>query len=156
MDLESAMKQSELVLFKMNFVVDKADVSSGIMRTKPLPGGQFFELWRKDNRDGYSSAMANLHSIQRIAELSFAQRNGQLCIDCNVTIERLSIPEKEIDSSARAYSMFSTSDESTQNLYLNEEQEKMMSWVNIGQDNKLEAYILNKINKRLTGKKGGK
>ena len=149
MDLESAMKQSELVLLKMNFIVDKADISAGIMRTKPLPGGQFFEIWRKDNRDGYSRAMSNLHSIQRTAVLNFMQKNDLLCIDCNVTIERLSIPEKEIDSSARAYSMFSRSSESRQNLYLNPEQEKMMDWVDIGRDQNLEAAILQKIYKRI-------
>ena len=148
-DLAKVMKQSELVLLKMNFVVDKADISAGIMRTKPLPGGQFFEIWRKDNRDGYSRAMSNLHSIQRTAVLNFMQKNDLLCIDCNVTIERLSIPEKEIDSSARAYSMFSRSSESRQNLYLNPEQEKMMDWVDIGRDQNLEAAILQKIYKRI-------
>jgi hypothetical protein len=154
MDLESAMKQSELVLLRMNFVVDKADISTGIMRTKPLPGGQFFEIWRKDNRDGYSRAMANLHSIQRTAELNFMQRNDQLCIDCNVVIERLSLPEKEIDSSARAYSMFSRSDESRQTLRLEGDQEMLMDWVNIGRDGNLEAYILQKIYQKINkGKK---
>jgi hypothetical protein len=52
--------------------------------------------------------------------------------------------------------MFSRSDESTQNLSLNPEQEKMMCWVDIGRDNKLETVILDKIYKKLTGKKGGK
>ena len=154
MDVESAMQGAEKVLLKMNFVVEKADKTAGFMRTKPLPGGQFFEFWRKDNVDGYSKALSNVHSIQRIAELSFSRRNNQLCIDCNVTIERLSMPEKEIDSSARAYSMFSNSDESTQNLYLNAEQEKRMDWINIGQDRNLEAVILDRIYKALTSKKG--
>ena len=157
MDLQAAMNQTELVLLKMNFIVNKADISSGIMRTKPLPGGQFFEIWRQDNRDNYSRAMSNLHSIQRTAELNFMQRNDLLCIDCNVIIERLSIPEKEIDSSARAYSLFSSSNESMQALFLNEEQEKNMSWVDIGRDNKLATVILDRIYKKLTGsKKGGK
>ncbi len=153
-DIKSAMQQSEKVLLKMNFTVDKADIGAGLMRTRPLPGGQFFEFWRKDNRDGYSSAMSNLHSIQRIVELNFTQRNERLCIDCNVTIERLSIPEKEIDSSARAYSMFSASNESMHTLSLNPEQEKMMDWVDIGRDNRLEAFILGKIDKALSSKKG--
>ena len=156
MDLQSAMNQTELVLLKLNFIVNKADISTGIMRTKPLPGGQFFEIWRKDNRDNYSRAMSNLHSIQRTAELNFIQRNDLLCIDCNVTIERLSIPEKEIDSSARAYSMFTSSNESMQTLFLNEEQQSKMSWVDIGRDNKLATVILDRIYKKLTGKKGGK
>ena len=157
MDLQSAMNQTELVLLKMNFIVNKADITTGIMRTKPLPGGQFFEIWRKDNRDNYSRAMSNLHSIQRTAELNFIQRNDLLCIDCNVVIERLSIPEKEIDSSARAYSMFTSSNESMHSLYLNDEQQSKMCWVDIGRDNKLTTVILDRIYKKITGsKKGGK
>lgn len=152
-DVNSAMERVEKVLLRMNFVVVKADPTIGYMLTKPLPGGQFFEIWRKDNRDGYSRAMANLHSIRRTAELNFAQRNEQLCIDCNVTIERLSIPEKEIDSSAKAYSMFSSSNESTSSLTLNPEQEKRMGWVDVGRDNNLEKCILDKIHKEFTKKK---
>ena len=153
-DVNSAMERVEKVLLKMNFVVIKADPTIGYMLTRPLPGGQFFELWRKDNRDGYSRAMSNISSIQRTAELNFSHNNDLLCIDCNVTIERLSIPEKEIDSSAKAYSMFTGSDQTSQKLYLNAEQQKMMDWVNLGQDNNLEKYILDKIYKEFTGKKG--
>jgi hypothetical protein len=154
LDLQSAMKQSEMVLLRMNFVVVKADPTIGYMRTKPLPGGQFFEIWRKDNRDGYSSAMSNLHSIQRTAVLNFMQRNDLLCIDCNVTIERLSIPEKEIDSTTRVFSMFSRSSESSQALILEGDQELLMEWVDIGRDGNLEAYILQKIYQRINkGKK---
>jgi len=153
-DVNSAMERVEKVLLRMNFVVVKADPTVGYMLTKPLPGGQFFEIWRKDNRDGYSKAMANLSSIQRTAELNFVQRNDLLCVDCNVTIERLSIPEKEIDSSARAYSMYSKSNETTHTLILNEEQAKKMDWINIGEDNNLEKYILDRIYKEFTKKKG--
>lgn len=152
-DMNSAMERVEKVLLRMNFVVVKADPTIGYIRTRPLPGGQFFEIWRKDNRDGYSKAMANLSSIQRTAELNFMQKNDGLCIDCNVTIERLSIPEKEIDSSARAYSMYSKSNETTHTLILNKEQQEKMDWINIGQDNNLEKYILDKIYKEFTKKK---
>ncbi len=149
LDLQSAMKHSELVLLRMNFIVDKADIATGLMRTKPLSGGQSFEFWRKDNRDGYSRALADLHSIQRTTVLNFSQKNDQLCIDCNVTIERLSIPEREIDSTTRAFSMFSRSSESRQTLMLSDDQEKLMEWVDIGRDSNLEAYILKKIHQQI-------
>jgi hypothetical protein len=156
MDLQSVMNQTEMVLLKMNFIVDKADISAGIMRTKPLPGSQFFEFWKKDNLDGYNVARSNLHSIQKTAELNFIQKNDLLCIDCNVTVERLSIPEKEIDSSARAYSMFSGSSETTQRLDIEGDQLALMEWIDLGRDGKLETAILDKIHKKLTGKKGVK
>ena len=156
MDANSVMLEAEKALIRMNFVIDKFDVDSGIVRTKPLAAGQFFEIWRQDNRGGYNRGMANLHSIQRTAELKFSENNGQMCIDCNVKIERLSIPEKEIDSSARAYSMFSSSEEESQTLKLNEEQKKKMDWVNLGRDNSLEEYILKKVDERLSNIKRGR
>jgi hypothetical protein len=149
-DLASVMKQTELVLLKLNFIVDKADVNTGLMRTKPLPGGQFFEFWRKDNRDGYSSALSNIHSIRRTAVLNFMPRNDLLCIDCNVTIERLSLPEKEINSSARVFSIFSSSSESRQTLQLENEQRILMDWVYFDRDGNLEALILQKINQKIS------
>lgn len=155
-DIDFAMRQTEKALLKMNFVVEKADAESGLMRTRPLSSGQFFEFWRKDNRNSYSRSMANLHTLQRTAELSFDRKNGQLCIDCRVKVERLSIPEEEIDSSAKAYCMFSESSESTQTLILGKDQEKDMAWINLGRDNGLESYILEKINKQIIKAKGKK
>jgi len=153
-DVNSAMVQAEKALIRMNFVVEKADMAGGIMRTGPLSGGQFFEFWRKDNRGAYNRNMANLHSVRRTAELRFAQENGQMCINCNVKVERLSIPEKEIDSSSRAYSLFSDSGQSDQSMELNAEQKASMEWVDLGRDNGLETYILKKINKRISNMKG--
>ena len=152
-DIDSAMKASEKVLVGMNFVIDKADPNLSLITTKSLVGGQFFELWRKDNVGGYNRAMSNLHTIQRIVELGFNENQGQVCIVCKVTIERLSIPEKQIDSTAGTYSMFSRSSEAEQRLSLNAEQEAKMEWIDIGRDNQLENVILNKINKALTKKK---
>ncbi|MGA2914852.1 MAG: hypothetical protein ABSE89_02375 [Sedimentisphaerales bacterium] len=153
-DVNSAMERVEKVLLKLKFFVVKADPTIGYMRTNSLPGSQFFEIWKRDNRDGYSIAMSNLSSIRRTAELNFMQNNDLLCIDCNVTIERLSIPEKEIDSTARAYTMYTGSNETTANLRLNPKQQKMMDWINLGEDSNFEKYILGKINKEFTKKKG--
>jgi hypothetical protein len=155
-DIDSAMRASEKVLVGMNFVINKSDPELLIITTKPLVGGQFFELWRKDNAGGYNSGISNLHTIQRIVELGIKENQGQICIDCKVVVERLSIPEKQIDSTAAAPSIFSRSSESKQTLTLNEKQESQMKWIDIGRDSKLETVILNKIDKQITGKKGRK
>lgn len=149
MDANSVMFEAEKALIRMSFVIEKYDVDSGIVRTRPLTAGQFFEVWRQDNRGGYNKGMANLHSIQRTAELKFSENSGQTCVNCNVKVERLSIPEKETDSAARTYYMFSDSDEESQTLKLNPEQKSKMDWVNLGRDNNLEDYILKKVDKRL-------
>lgn len=155
-NIDLAMRGSEKVLVGMNFVINKADPKLSIITTKPLIGGQFFELWRKDNVGGYNRAMSSLHTIQRIVELGFNENQGQVCIVCKVIIERLSIPEKRIDSAASTYSMFSSSEESEQSLAINPEQEAQMEWLDIGRDPRLETVILDKIDKKLTSKKGGR
>jgi hypothetical protein len=154
-DINSAMKSSELVLIGMNFVIDKQDTTLHIMTTKPQSGSQFFELWRRDNVGKYNIAQSNLHSIQRTVELGFNEIQGQVCIVCTVKRERLSIPEKQIDSAGQAYSLFTTGNQSMQSLTLNEEQEKMMEWIDIGRDSRLEKAILDRIDKKITGKKKG-
>lgn len=154
-DINSAMNASELVLVGMNFVIDKQDPTLHIMTTKPQSGSQFFELWRKDNVGGYNCAQSNLHSIQRTVELGFNEIQGQVCIVCTVKRERLSIPEKDIDSAGQAQSLFTGSNETMQKLTLNSEQEKKMDWIDIGRDSRLEKVILDKIDKKITGKKKG-
>jgi len=150
--IDMAMKSSERVLVGMNFVIDKDDPNLSLITTRPLSGAQFFEVWRKDSVGGYNTAMASCHSIRRIVELGFTNNSGQggVCITCTVQVERLSIPEKDIDSAGRAYSMFSkSSDNDQQTLSLNPEQQRKMDWIDIGRDNQLETVILNKIDRQI-------
>jgi hypothetical protein len=154
-DVNSAMKSSELVLVGMNFVIDKEDLNLKIMTTKPLSSSQFFELWRKDNVGSYNIEQSNLHSIQRTVELGFIVNQGQVCISCVVKRERLSIPEKDIDSAGQAQSIFTGNNKTTQKLTLNSEQEKKMDWIDVGRDSRLEKVILDKIDRKITGKKKG-
>jgi len=148
-DVREAMNIAEDVLGDMHFVIDKADSEVGLIRTKPLPAAQSFELWRSDNVGRYNTTEANLHSIRRIVELKIGTEGRELCIDCEVKTERLSIPEYEVTSSARAYRMFSESTESMQRLRLNPEQRAKMEWVDLGQDRELAAKILKRIEDRL-------
>jgi hypothetical protein len=73
-DKAEAMQIAEDVLVKMHFNIEKADYESGIIRTRPLPGAQFFEFWRSDNVGAFNTAEANLHSIRRIVELHVSQK----------------------------------------------------------------------------------
>jgi hypothetical protein len=149
-----AMKISEDVLAKMHFTIEKADYENGIIRTRPLSGAQFFELWRSDNVGASNTLEANIHSIRRIVELHIRQKTEDrrqktedgnltsdtcpptsvLCIDCDVQVQRLNllIPRK--------------SDEllPSQNL------EKLtrtarVEWANLDNDTKLATKILKRI-----------
>jgi len=143
------MKVTEDVLSRMHFIVAKADTRQGLIRTKPLPGAQFFEFWRSDNVGAKNFAEANLHSIRRTAELQISQQGSQVCIDCSVRVQRLSLPEREVSSSSRAYDMFSRSSASMQTLKFNPKQKKGVAWLDMGNDTRLSTEILKQIEKQL-------
>ncbi len=144
-----AMQTAENVLGKMHFTIEKADADIGLIRTRPLPGAQFFEFWRSDNVGSFNAAEANLHSIRRTVEINIGQQNGQLCIDCNVNVQRLSLPQRQITSSSQAYGMFSQSCPSIQKLKLHPEQKREMAWIDSGKDVRLTTEILKRIEKQI-------
>jgi hypothetical protein len=147
------MKAAEEVLCRMHFNIDKADPDRGLIRTGPLPGAQFFEFWRSDNVGSLNSLQANLHSIRRTVELNVNRQGKELLIACHARVEQLSLPEHEVSSSARAYSMFSQSTAAMQNLKLHPEQEKRAAWLDLGRDGELETEILERIGNKLAAKR---
>ncbi len=143
------MEVAEDVLVNMYFTIEKADVDSGLIRTRPLPGAQFFEFWRSDNVGTDNALAANLHTIRRTVILDISQQDEELHIGCEVQAQRLSLPERQISSSTRVYGMFSLSSPSLQRLKLNPVQKKEMAWIDLGRDSRLEAEILKRIETRI-------
>ena len=141
-----AMKIAEDVLSGLHFTIAKADAEAGIITTKPLPAGQFFEFWRGDNVGAASSLEANLHSIRRTAQLDINQKDEQLCISCTVKTERLDLPRPQVSTSAEAYEFFTASSNSRHSLELRS-QEK--AWVDLGNDAGLAAKVLKSIEKQI-------
>lgn len=152
LDKLEAMQIAEDVLAKMHFTFEKADHQSGVIRTRPLPGAQFFEFWRADNVGAFNSAEANLHSVRRAVELYVEQQDEGLSITCDVQVQRLSLPEHQVSSSARAYRMFSESSPSMQKLKLTPEQKRGMAWISLGKDTRLATEILKQIEKRIVAR----
>jgi len=148
-DKPQAMEIAEDVLAKMHFTIEKADSESGFIRTRPLQGAQFFEFWRTDNVGANNWLQSNLHSIRRIVELNISEQDENLNISCDAQIYRLSLPERHVSSSARAYAMFSQSSPALQRLKLNPKQKAAMAWINVGEDRQLAAEILKRISSML-------
>jgi len=152
-----AMQIAEDVLAKMHFVIEKADPQTGFIRTKPLPGAQFFEFWRKDNVGPENAALANLHTIRRVVELNFSPDEGKLRIDCGAQAYRLSLPQPQSTSRAQTPGIFSESSQSMQVLQLrrpDSEQGQAAAWVDLGQDKQLATKILKRIEERLVPQTG--
>ncbi len=155
-----AMEIAEDVLAKMRFTIEKADAGPatadidtrrwrGFIRTRPLAGAQFFEFWRSDNFGADNWLESNLHSIRRVVELNMSEQDERLCINCDVQKYRLSLPERQVSSSARAYEMFSESSPALQRIKLNPEQKAGMAWIDLGKDRQLAAEILKRISSML-------
>jgi len=153
-DKSRIMEIAEDVLTRMNFVVEKYDVETGFVKTKPLRGAQIFEFWRRDNAGPSAAAEANLHSIRRTAQLNVSQDNGQVCATCRVGIERLSLPEREITGVSWLAGMFTDSSWGRQRLTLRSEQQEGMAWIDLGPDAALERKILTSIEKKFTKLEG--
>ena len=150
-----SMDIAEDVLAKMHFAIEKADVPSGYIRTRPLAGAQFFEFWRSDNVGSENSLQANLHTIRRTAELNISRQDGQLQIGCDVRVQRLSLPERELGSNARAYGMYTRSSPTLQKLRFDAAQVKGMAWIDLGSDTELAAEILRRIERRIARRASG-
>jgi hypothetical protein len=148
------MALAEDVLDQMHFMIQKADVAGGVMRTRPLSGAQFFEFWRRDNVGFDNGLMANLQTIRRTVELNISPQAGELCIACKVRVQRLSLPERPITSSGRVYEMFSRSSPSLLRLSLTPQQKKEMAWIDLRNDTLLANRILRRIQARVTQRAG--
>jgi hypothetical protein len=149
-DKSKAMLSAEDILAKMNFTIDKADPEIGIITTRPLSSAQFFEFWRSDVVGIKQALEANIHTTRRSIKLNLVQNEQDICIDCTVSVYRLSLPEHSISSSAKAYALFSESTQQTQTLEPHQKQKKAMVWIHIGNDPDLEMTILNKIKQQLS------
>lgn len=145
-----AMQAAEEYLSKIHFDIDKADVEQGYIRTRPLTGAQWFEFWRSESIGSFNTAEANIQDIRRTVELNFGPLDDKLCINCVVTVQRLSLPERQVASRARAHGMFTKSGQNFQRLKLSEVQQSGAEWLDLGRDNALETEILKRLENRIT------
>ena len=143
-DKAQLMQASQTVLGKMNFQIAKLDAAQGLIITKPLESAKFFEFWRTGNIGKYNKQNANLHSTRKIVRLTTTKGTSGLCLNCNVQIQRLSLPESDIDTS-QVYRVHSQNRYETPDLDLTDEQKKNMTWINLGSDNALAVEILEQI-----------
>ncbi len=143
------MEAAEKVLSRINFKIAKRDDKEGVIITRPLQGGQFFEFWRKDNVGGFNSAEANLHSIRRTAQLSMNKEQGRLCVNCDVFTERLSLFEESETDKALAYDKFSSRRIAMPQKRLQLDTEKKQ-WVDLGKDLRLSTLILKKLEEQIS------
>jgi len=147
------------VLTRMHFAIEKLDAEQGIVRTRPLRGAQFFEFWRSDNASPYNGEEANLQSVRRSVELRVKPEDGgqrtedgntpRWCLECTVSVQRLSLPPNEVTGTSQAYRIHSASMPTLQRIEVTPQQRRAMAWIDLGQDPDLAARILHRVEERL-------
>lgn len=147
--MNQTMEAAKAALIQMHFNLEKDDPQTHYLRTRPLPGAQFFQFWRKDNADAYSAAQANMHSLRRIVEMEFSEKDNAVCIACRVQVQRLSFPEKPIEGRNASASAFTESQYNRQSVLVDEDQLAKMEWLDAGPDRALEQRILERVKKQL-------
>lgn len=147
-DREQFMEIAEDSLVRMFFVIEKYDIDAGFIKTKPLSGAQFFEFWRKDNTSFKKGAQSNIHSIQRIVQMTVDEGQQGFCMKCDVKVQRLSIPEEEFLLISQIKETFSERSSSVQSLRTPEKKQSQMTWIDLGNDPVLETKILNTIERK--------
>lgn len=147
-DKQQAVAAADQVLAGMHFRFETIDEQRGILRARALPAAQFFELWRADNVTGKQAFEANIHSIRRTATIQITEENKRICIDCTVTVHRLSRPEPLDVSQMRAFSIFAREKSDITRIEY-QRQEEPVRWIDLGRDSKLEAEIINLIIRNL-------
>ena len=150
-DRHQAFEAAMAVLGRMHFRIDKADPNAGLIQTQPLPAAQWFEFWRSDNVTLCNHAEANLHSLRRTVRITLLSQAQGLSLDCQVNVQRLSVPSRTVSSSVTAYQTLSESTVYAQSLKLSPEQEKAMEWVDQGSDTGLASRVLRRKQTALRG-----
>lgn len=162
------IQSAQNVLTRMHFAIEKLDTEQGVIKTRPLRGAQVFEFWRRDNASTFDSEEANIQSVRRTVELRVSSKtvdpkpeaggarslqppaSSLLCLECTVSVQRLSVPENEIAGTSEAYRIHSRSTPTLQRIDLSPQQRRAMAWIDLGEDRDLAARILDRVAKRLT------
>jgi hypothetical protein len=146
---DQVMEAAQAVLLKMHFDIEKYDTDVHYIRTRPLSGAQFFEIWRQDNASASAAAQANLYSLRRIVELDFTHQDEKTCIQCRVDVLRLSIPERPIEGAGRMGGTYTESSSRYQTLEVDPDKQAQIEWIEAGTDEDLERKILNRIERNI-------
>lgn len=152
--MQQAMEASQEVLRDMGFAIEKFDVEKGMVKTRPLSGSQFFEVWRSDNVGGYNFAEANLHSLRRTVFVNIYSDGPQLMARCDAQVQRLFMPQKQIASVSQAAGLYTQGNINQQRLQTQSEQEEMMTWMDLGADSALETEILRRLRNKIARLEG--
>jgi len=132
-------------LERHQFQVDRQDRHAGIITTFPETAPQWFEFWRRDFSDPYSTLESSLHTIRRQATVRVVRTEGEkrYRVEVEVRVSRWSAPERQVTTASGAMRMFSREMPTTEGLM--PEEAEPPHWVDLGRDPVLEKKLLQAI-----------
>ena len=133
------------VLRAHRFHLSWEDRASGVIETLPVTSGSWFEWWRHDVADDYSSLEANLHAVRRSASIHLSREQDQQTYRLAVRVDesRLSYPERQVTSPASAIQMFGSRLPTAEGLVIPIKESQ--SWTPMGRDGAVESQLLGEI-----------
>lgn len=146
---DQVMEAAYVVLTDMQFSIEKYDFEARYLRTRPLSGAQFFQVFRGDNASSYAAVEANMYSLRRTVEIEVTPFANRACIQCRAMVQQLSIPEKPLVGTSRMARQYTLGGRGDQSLQLDRQQAQQMEWLDCGADRALEEKIIEKIKQRL-------
>jgi len=153
-DRQEVMSSAKAALLDLGFVIEKFDSEAGYIRTRPLSGSQFFELWRGDIASSYALTEASLHSVMRTVQMNFNEDEGRVCVLCEVSVMRLSVPEQGTAGTSGTYAMFTKSSSQLMTLRFSPQQQSQMAWIDMGLDSELAEKVLGNMEVKLLAGRG--
>ena len=100
-DFQRLWSASEDVARDFLFRLDRQDYRAGLLTTRPLVSGQWFEPWRRDVRTAKDRNESSLATIRRTIRFEFERdgEGGAYRVTPKVLVERQSMTEQRITSS---------------------------------------------------------
>jgi hypothetical protein len=136
------------VLRVHGYKLDRVDQRAGLITTFPITSQQFFEFWRDDVETAYDVMEASLLTIRRRAEIQVlgeAEGSDHRLV-VSVYREKLSTPDRQYNSSAAAFRVFSRTLPSTAGKTIVPERDDV--WLPAGRDGLLERRLIREITGR--------
>ena len=127
------------------FKLDRVDARAGIITTFPITSQQAFEFWRKDVHTAYDLMEATLLTIRRRVEIQLLREGDALPHELVVSVyrERFSTPDRQYNTSAAAFRVYSRSLPSTAGRRIVPERDN--AWLPAGRDGVLERRLIDEI-----------
>ncbi|MFQ5461285.1 MAG: hypothetical protein ACE5E5_01525 [Phycisphaerae bacterium] len=136
---------AQRVLRRNRLALDRVDRRAGKITTLPVISQNIFEFWRHDVDTREDLWEATINPIRRWAEVRIAQDadgNWQR-LTMIVHKERLSSPDRQFNSTAAAYRLFSATLPTTSGQTRTPSGDER--WLDMGVDEAMAAYLLEQI-----------